>query len=536
MQKSKRLLGRLQRSAPYRRAARLNPDWLIIAGLVAVALVPIVVNGFKPLWFDEVWRAEIISQWRMYRMFGEAPLPLLLMLLVKPITLVYNNEFTQRVVYMVFALGLMPLLYLFGRRIRSRKFGLMLAASLILSLYYLEYIIENKIFLVDSAFTVAFVWLFYRYMQGKLRLGWFLAFDVAYIMSSTSSVYLLAAAGLWQLYQIARRRETWRPLLQWALPIGAAYMLYYLLFLKPQITSELLQFWQVDAWKGQSFTWVVEYFAKHVLASFGFNVTNLWPAVGINAPVDGTGFISFEPIHPYLDRLLVPFGIFVMSWFVVGVRSLARRGWGFLPFSIAVTWLLSFGLAYFKIAPFGDNRANIFLFTLMAITAWLGLYEILAWLWRRKTVWAQGAFIAIVVWCAWFVPVGPLRYRLAEQRGVAYLDGMPTAASIVRRESTPSDYIVNFHFMNEPSFLYYYNYDSAIRKINKHPSENMLFDRRSLVDTPAFYKDLSQHHKVVWVVWGAGTGHDVTESAQAYYNVEHKSTYGYVSVARLTLK
>jgi hypothetical protein len=115
---------------------------------------------------------------------------------------------------------------------------------------------------------------------------------------------------------------------------------------------------------------------------------------------------------------------------------------------------------------------------------------------------------------------------------------MPTAAAIVRRESKPDDLVVNFHFMNQQSFQYYYNYNTTVRQINDHPSENLWFDTHTNIipDNEEFYRNLSKDHKTVWILWGAGMGRDVTETAHAYYDVDHKSTYGWVGVAKLTRK
>ncbi len=89
-------------------------------------LLYIAVNMSRPLWFDEVWRAYQISNWKFIDPDnGSAPISPLFFLLTKMMTVISNNEITQRLIVIAVSL-LLPFVTYY---VMSRYFGRQIAVN-----------------------------------------------------------------------------------------------------------------------------------------------------------------------------------------------------------------------------------------------------------------------------------------------------------------------------------------------------------------------------------------------------------------------
>ena len=117
---------------------------------------------------------------------------------------------------------------------------------------YVQYSAQVKQYMPDLLIGLLLIWAALNFDIDKVKrtkflLFWILAGSIA-VWSSMSSVFILAGIGFYYGWQ-ARKRNAWRemgflfiPVLVW---IGQ-FLLYYILILKPQITSVYLQRYHED--------------------------------------------------------------------------------------------------------------------------------------------------------------------------------------------------------------------------------------------------------------------------------------------------
>lgn len=498
---------------------------LAVILLVAVIVVlPIVINVTKPLWFDEVWRADIISRMRLWRYDGEPPVSLLWVLLIKLPTLIYNAEFTQRLLNYLFALGIIPMAYVYGKSIRGRNFGLFLASVSPFSLYYLDYLIQNKPFLADAFLAILFLYLFDLFTKKRLRIEWLIIYSVAYILVSTTASFMFVSAGIYLAFLVYHKKVGRKDFFAWSAVIGLTCLVYYLFYLKPQLTPGLSAFHSPNIWLGKPLAWQLDFFWQHIITIFGFpanQVNNL----KIIYPIVDTGAISFRASMPALTRFEPLVAFIIFACFTLGVASLWRRKQYSLPLAVVVAIISTLIFSALNIWPFGNNRANIFLFYMVAIVAWLGIFEIISFLYKKQTSWAAAFLVIILVGGSQFIPMAGFAKRILHPRGEMAFDGMRQMSEVVREKSKPEDAIIVFQYMSQQPFHYYYDHYSSTVSKNSYPSRMIIFDtlEKPLQEDERFYRDLAAKYKTVWVIAAAGIARDVVKDNRSYRVVSDKS-------------
>lgn len=146
----------------------------------------------------------------------------------------------------------------------------------------------------------------------------------------------------------------------WSAVIGLTCLVYYLFYLKPQLTPGLSAFHSPNIWLGKPLAWQLDFFWQHIITIFGFpanQVNNL----KIIYPIVDTGAISFRASMPALTRFEPLVAFIIFACFTLGVASLWRRKQYSLPLAVVVAIISTLIFSALNIWPFGNNRANIFL-------------------------------------------------------------------------------------------------------------------------------------------------------------------------------
>lgn len=502
-----------------------NPERAVLLCVTVSVIWVILLNITSALWFDESWRAQAISTMRLWRNDGEAPIPLLTMLLTKLFTLFYNIEFTQRLVTYTAGMAAIPALYKLGKSIQDKWLGIVLTSGVCLSLLFTEYVIQNKPYILDATTAVMFVLMFGLFIKKKVTLWQFVIFCIAYLCASLPAFMLFTAAGIYSLWLVSQKKTEITTLASWAIPVLATYACYYLLFLKPQLTSGLIDYWK--PMEGQGLIGHSKFITKHLFTMFGFPST-WWPSVTITDPLINVTVAT---------RTGLLLAVANVASFLIGARTLIRKKKLFILTVVGSSLVVSYGATLAGYWAFGNNRTNFFLVVLVMLVSLIGIHKILslAWQYRRPYNYAViGVFLMLTIAT---LPVKTYAERYLKTRPALYLQGMRDTVRIVKSRGRLDDQIVNVHFMNKPSFLYYYN-DYSPNKVGATlPTQSITFDsqKHAFVADARFYRQLYRKHGQarIWMICGAGLGYDCLQKSSGSYDTIYSTDIDYIKLGEL---
>lgn len=511
-----------------------NKKIYIFFGVIfSVLLLHIVTYVRDPLWFDEVWRAYGVSSFKLFEVeHGSAPVPVGSFLLAKLFTLVWDTEITQRLTSVIATFLLVYVVYWFGCKIRSRNFGLLLAATVPFLPVVMDYSTQNKAFVIECVVTVILTYAFYLHSVKKISTSRLIILSCAGFFFSMSAIWLIAGYGLWGLVGMYKTKKLDKNFLVWAGITGAFSLIYYLLLIKPQMGGGLESYWLQESWKGRTAWQVVRYIAKNVIHTFQTMVI------------------------PTADLDLGKYGFIVDDW--VWIPALVLLGYGtyklhknkltIIPFILFVTYALTFIAAYFAMWTFGDNRINTFQFVLASIIILYGLYEVVAYLWKRRNKFKYGAALVLIILVSvLFYSLPYIALKDAKRLRVItfvdksathsghgrYLDDMQRLGRELREQIKDGDTVVSLHFMTKKSLVYYYQYYDGYGNLKPaHP--DYIVETRDQIPLPDLYRQLHEDkQQTVWIIMGYGYGKDPSAEAAPYYSVAKSVDGGTVKYFKL---
>lgn len=491
---------------------------VIVIMMVAGLLFHVLGQCRLPLWFDEVWRAYGISTHHLVDTDNcSAPVPLALFLLTSVVTSVQDNEITQRLPYILFALSLPVLLYVFGVGFHGRLFGVLLAVLIPFGSGVLEYAAQNKPYVVDSVCTLLALIAYLRCISGAHRPFVTALYSCALLTLSIAVGWSFIGFAIYLAVSAIRNRANRRRILVWASITGVFSICYYILILRPQAEVGLVDYWAAYSWRGFTLSKVAGYLAAHVKDIFATQVL----AHRDTMVAAWSGFL--------MRHLWILFGVLFIGGAVLLVRHAAGR---LLLCICGMAYLGTFAAAYYGQWAFGACRLNLFLFVMTGVIASYGIcrmIEVLFGAEKYRWLFRLPAILLVL----FMILLHPLPYvlrkaidgiraanasPLVQQPGPGrYLDSMRLVANKLRGQITSNDTVLVYHFMTKKSFLYYFRYyENGV--VHQEPRHYM-FDRREkpLAHTPEFFAELAKEHPSVWVVFGNGYGMDPTDCATNSY-------------------
>lgn len=502
-----------------------NPEGAVLLCVTISVIWVILLNIKSAMWFDESWRAQAISTMRMWRNDGEAPIPLLVMLLTKLFTLFYNVEFTQRIVTYIAGLATIPIVYKLGKAIKDKWLGTVLVSGVSLSLLFTEYIIQNKPYILDALGAILFILIFELFINKGIKLWQFIAFCIVYLCASLPAFMLFAASGIYSFWLIAQKKTRLVTMASWAVPIFIVYLCYYLLFLRPQVTPGLIAYWEPMG--GQGISGHAKLIAKHLFTLFGFP-SAWWPSITINDLLINVTVFT---------RAAIFIAVANVTLFAIGAWTLVKTKKSFLLIAIGSSLVLSYVAMLAGYWAFGNNRTNFFLVILIMLVSLVGFHKLLslAWQFRRPYNYLIVGMLLVLITVS--LPYKTYAKRYLQTRPALYLQGMRDGVYIIKTKGGLDDQIVNVHFMNKPSFMYYY-YDYSPNKFGTTlPEQNITFDdqQNAIVTDVQFYRQLSNKHGLarIWMICGAGLGYDCLQNSSATYDTIYSTDIDYIKLGEL---
>lgn len=320
--------------------------WL--AGIMAVAALLRMINiGKEPYWYDEVLSLDIVTSFtsasEMLRYLGRVEFhPPLYYLTLRPwIALFGTSEASVRSLSLIFSVGMIPLVYLLGKRIFSdRRVGLVAAAIVAVLPIQIEFGQEARpyaLFCFAGCLAMLSVW---EHMRSG-RLSWVLA----YIAATTVGLYLhysyffiMAATALWWLVaEIRSGGNRSRRLLVW---LGGH-------------AGVFVAFWP----------WLDEMLYKLLLGQFMIlglerNLVTYREPAFFGTLFDSVIWLTKERYIPAVQNLTVAFVVGLFIWIFIGVLREKRRNDELEAFA-TLTALALIPAALFFLSPYSIPYTDI---------------------------------------------------------------------------------------------------------------------------------------------------------------------------------
>jgi uncharacterized membrane protein len=188
-------------------------DWLLVAIVVVAAVVRFAAIGHQSYWLDESQAAHemslslggILHSWNRYE--GNPPL---YFLVAWPWAKVFGTgEIGLRSLSAVMGIGLVPVMYLCGRELVSRRAGLLAAAFTAINPFMIWYSQEAREYMLlglTSAASLLFFARAWRAPSGR-AIWWWAVFAALALLTQYFAGFLVVAEGV-ALIMRARRRDS----------------------------------------------------------------------------------------------------------------------------------------------------------------------------------------------------------------------------------------------------------------------------------------------------------------------------------------
>lgn len=200
----------------------------------------------RSLWLDEGMLAWSFTQ-RSFADLVSAPLekmqsaPVLYLYIVKIITLIFgNNEFTLRIFSILCYCITLGLTYCLSKNL---KYPLAVCAFVASNARILRYSNEFKPYISDCMAVILVLFLYKRYREGKLSVGWLTASFVALIWFSNPTCFFISAILIYEFFRTPKK------ILLPGLLCLISFGLYFIFWLHPVIDQGDMQEW----WTGRYF-------------------------------------------------------------------------------------------------------------------------------------------------------------------------------------------------------------------------------------------------------------------------------------------
>ena len=296
--------------------------WVAVAGLTLVALVLRLVGANGELWLDEMYasilsfRRSFVGLLTVYE--GDNQHPLYSLLAHLGIVMFGESPLAIRLPALLFGTASIPLLYLLGARIASRREGLMAAAILSVSYHHVWFSQNARGYTMLAFWTMLTTYLLYRGIR-ECSASKFVAYGVVAalgIYTHLTMIFLVAAHVLicaWLILPWSRPRLPWRLPTYGFLAGAAATLLLY-----APLISEVLNFFlnRPSRLLGVSTpAWALDE---------GLRVLRL--GLGGGWPVLAGGLVFAIGLASYARRNLLALALFVLPGLTTIAGALMGRG------------------------------------------------------------------------------------------------------------------------------------------------------------------------------------------------------------------
>lgn len=202
----------LLRLRAFAQARAISPEVLLVAVVVAVAVViRIVTIDNQSLWMDEAltsYEARLPLGAMLHTVSQVETAPPLYFLLVWAFVHVFGfSAVVLRAVSALAGIALVPIAYLCGRELVSRRAGLIAAAFVAVSPFAVWYSQEARNYMLLAALTgAAFLW-FVRALRdpSTKKLAWWAVFSALSLMTHYFAGFVIAPEALWLLWAARSR-------------------------------------------------------------------------------------------------------------------------------------------------------------------------------------------------------------------------------------------------------------------------------------------------------------------------------------------
>ena len=390
----------LTRAEPPSRVTSIPTDIWWLAGLVLVgAALRFATISSQSFWFDE---AQAVHEMRLsfaglidFLTAHETNPPLYFVLGWLWTKVFGDGQAGLRALSALAGTAVIPITYLCGRELVSRRAGLMAAALATISPFMIWYSQEAREYMLLAALTGASLFWFSRALRTRSSsdLAWWAAFSALAVLTHSFAGFLVAPEGLWLLC-VARNRAS-----LFAAAAVAAVQLALLPFLFTNATHSLLGFI-----KATSLTMRIQQ------VPVGFGLGTLYQSSLVNYGLLGAALLAAALI------LLI----------VVGTDGPQLRGAGIAAALAALVLLVPLVLALL-----GED----YYIVRALIPAWIPLAVVIGAACTAPRARVPGAALAVILLAACVYAQiriqSDQRYQRPDWRGVAAALGRPTASRAV---------------------------------------------------------------------------------------------------------
>lgn len=479
--------------------------WLtiIIFSLTYLFIFLVLIISFRnPLWSDEEWRADLISnnfsiplKYRQYL----APISYGIYIFTKLSTFIYNNNFTIRLSTYIAFLCLPVLTYIFCRIYFNKVIAKFLVPLSVLSNYILEFSFQAKPYILDIDYVLVMFIIYNKLKKGKISFWLFLAITILFSSMTFASFFLLPCLFILMAtdaYRSKNKKTDFIRLAMWSVFNFLSIILQYLYFLKPQITAK----------ERLSFPGLL--FSGNAVNILGQTIKNILQFFWITprGPVNGAEFfpifwtsiqLTFQGRTPIGVGDVI--GIIYIIFFIYGLLVLYRhRGYVVLVVlfgMLGLEWIA----ALVGVWPFGDSRTNLFTTYLITLIGIYGAIKLIPICFKRFRLITVSVVIAVLVLTFPYMSYFNVLKNKPEGFGFYSKVSDEYAARFVAIKSTASDIVM----VNSPDdtfgFQYYYSYSSYTDTyINRSRKVYYQYDNSYRLPVSDLFLKNNQHN--IWVI------------------------------------
>lgn len=479
--------------------------------ILAITLPIKIKNIGRPFWFNEVWRADLLSQENFFSgVFGTFDTPINFLMNVPAwflATRVYNHEITFRMFPLVESLIVLLLFFLILKKITNNFFALWGTFVLSTLSWFLYFSMEFSPYMLDAGAFLFFIYLFLKNKNNSNLL--FFAIFLLPELSMASFLYLPAIFSYLYISPLidplftdadyVKKKSYYLKITFLLFATLLNSVIFYLFYLKPQIKSTLTNYWQ-DKFVGNYHGFQL---IKYVFSEFKILFKDF-----------------LFPVNPYFSNIKFTY-VLVFLFFIIGLiyllksKTVESRK---LIIIFVLTNLTLFFFSFLEKWPFAAVRVNIFLFPLYLIFIISGEYYLFL-IFEKKY---QYIFLILVVVASLNLS-SFLSYAKNGQMS-EFGSGIRQTVAYIKNNMHDKDSIYVYHWMNGPGFDYYFNRYSPFSEKN---SNLQIFEKKqayskevknSIDNDPVFNKGqiekIFQSNQRVWTIYLVGMAPEEVSSAE----------------------
>lgn len=355
-------------------------DWVALTVVVAAAALPRLNHIDKSIWTPEAWVANSVLCDSMREMFHykdwlQTSPPLFLMLLRGVVRLTGVSVASLRAVPFLFSMLSLVLIAWLAKKLLTTPFAVICTALVALSPPAVVFSKEVKHFSADMAATcllLVMCWEYLEHPDRKRYVRLFVALGVSLFLSYTALTFVPVALVLLATTPISDangsndRKHRLQRTGVIALMSGVICALNYWLFIKPNTSPLLTQYWSDGYPQFNSFTRVVRFYVRDFLGMglyFYLPITSKGSLSSI-LPSSGVGII-----------LLFLGGMIGVSVATFGALKLNKRHAQVLALCLGPYLCLAV-LNLFRLYPVSSRRLTLFLVPCISLAAAILLQNI----------------------------------------------------------------------------------------------------------------------------------------------------------------